>query len=274
MKTFMKVNAVVLAVGIVLMIAGFATLRVNWHSYSADSVSYEETVSAEDWNNAVRLKIDVGFASLHIMKGKTVKLFAEEVPEPLAAHLTAEGDTISLKSDTVRGKDLIKSSGASIDSAGTYTLYIPDYIENIDVDFSFGELKITDIYAKNADIAIAYSNSELCLGVTDSLSIDTSFGNTDIDLLTRECREFRLSSGFGDCDIMNARISGSADIDNSFGDMDIKLLGDNYHIDSDNAFGDSSVNGSRSDGKIRINVSNAFGDIDVYTDDVPEFLID
>lgn len=272
MKTFMKVNAVALAVGIVLVIIGCATLRFKWRSYSFATTSYEEKISAEDWKNASKLVIDTGFASLRVKKGNELKLTADEVPETLAAHLTADGDTIRLKSDGIKGTDLLKSSGININSAGTYTLYIPDtdYLEHLDVDFCFGELTMTDIYAENADIQISYSDAELLLGVTDRLNVDTSFGDCDIDMLLGECGSLTVTSSFGDCDIKNARITESASLDNSFGDFDIQLIGDDYDIDSDNAFGESDVSGSRSDGSVKIYVTNSFGDTDIDVKDSPK----
>lgn len=272
MKTFMKVNAVALVVGIVLVIVGCVTMRFKWRSYSVETTSYEEKISAEEWKNASNLEIDAGFANLRVKKGNEFKLVADEVPERLAAHLTADGDTIILKSDEIKGTDLLKSSGINIHSAGTYTLYIPDskYIENLSVDFCFGELTITDIYTNNADIAISYSDSELALAALESLNIDASFGDTDIDMLLKECRSLTVTSSFGDCDIKNARITESASFYNSFGDFDIQLIGDDYDIDSDNAFGDSDVSGSNPDGKVKIYVTNSFGDTDISAKDSPK----
>lgn len=265
MKKFIKINAIILVIGFVLTIIGGA-LIVNYRSYfNGKTVSYMETLSADEIKDISRLKIDAGFASLKIVAGDGFSLKADEVPEALAAHLEFSGDTAELKLDDFNGKDLLKSSGINVNSKGEYTLTVPEDMkfENLSVDFYFGKLTAGDLRAENADVQLSYSDSELNLGVCGNLNINTNFGDTDIDLGAEKLLKMTLSSNFGDCDIKNAVITGSASIGNSFGDMDVFLIGNDYDFYSSNAFGDIRKNGGNSSGSVKVEVSNAFGESDV-----------
>lgn len=277
MKTFYKVNAIIAAVGVVMLIVGGVLFSFNWKSYSMTTISYEETLESREWKDADTLKIDAGFASLNIVSGNNFKLVADEVPERFQAHLTEKNGVVTLKSDnmTYTMKDLAKGSKNNLnvrwDSAGTYTLYVPDYFENVIVDFAFGELFIDGMSTGNALIDSSFSSVKIKnFGVSEKLNIDVSFGDSDIDLLPVAFEKLTIDSSFGDFDIKNVCVTGSAYIDNSFGDLDVRLLGDDYKINNITSFGSSTVDGSHSDGNVKISVDNSFGDTCVIADESPE----
>lgn len=265
MKTFIKVNAVIAAVGLVMAVTGSILLSVKWNAYAADTVSYEESLTDSEIKNTAVLNINTGFSSLKIISGDEFKLTAENVPEAFAAHLSADDKEISLSSPEFDLVQLLKKKNLNTGSSGEYTLCIPeDYsFKNLDIDFAFGSININEINAENAEFSVAYSDTDVNIAASGSVNIDASFGDTNIDLLHSKCSLLNISSAFGNCDIKNLTLTGSADIDTSFGDTDILLSEGSYKFLKSNAFGECSISVPESEKGTPINISNAFGSVTV-----------
>lgn len=272
MKTFYKVNAIIAAAGLVIMIIGFATCSYSVNTISLDTVSYDETIEKDKWENADTLKIDAGFADMTIERGDELKLVAKDVPEKFKAHLNSNGSIVELKSDnmTTDLRKLINKDNIGVninfgvDGAGSYILYVPDDFENVKIDFAFGNFNIENLKADNAEIAVSFSDVELgTLEIKNNLSIETSFGDTDITTVSGDCDKFSLTSSFGDCDIENVFITESASITNSFGDLSVQFVKNEYDISSNTAFGNTSMSGNNSDGKVKVDITNSFGNTDI-----------
>lgn len=272
MKTFHIVTASLAITGLVLSVVGFATLNAFSGFKDFEIISYDEALTAEETASADTLKVSTGFAPLKIVTGDEVKLVADRVPYELSAHLSAKNDEIILSSKEMIDYNAesvningIPAFNADSESFGGYTLYIPESIKKLELDYVFGELDLSDISAEYADISVGFSDCSLNLAVTESLSIDTAFGDTSIDMSGAQCRRLNISSGFGSLDIRNLSITGSAEIDNGFGDVELALTGTDYDIDSDSAFGSSNITGESSSGKVDIDISNGFGSVNVST---------
>ncbi len=265
MKTFIKVNAIIAAVGLAMAVTGSALISVKWKSYAADTVSYEENLNDNEIQNTDVLNINTGFSSLKIISGDELKLTAENVPEAFAAHLSSDGKEISLSSPEFDLVQLLKKKNLNTGSGGEYTLCIPeDYsFKNLDIDFAFGSINISEINTENAEFSVAYSDTDINIAASGSVDIDASFGDTDIDLLNNKCSTLNLSSAFGNCDIKNLTLTGSADIDAAFGDTNILFSGGSYAFSKDNAFGECSISIPESEKGTPINISNAFGSVTV-----------
>lgn len=260
MKKFIKINAIIIAAGFVLFLIGTVWLSSTGSKYfSGKTVSYEEDLNGRDISEFKKLEIEAGFAEMNIVTGSEVRLTAENVPEGLEAHLSCDNKTIKVSYDRNYGGNLFKNAGINVNSNGSYTLYVPESLSKIDVEFGFGKLAVSGLSCDKAEFDISYSDTDISVAAS-KLDVDSAFGDTYIDMMSVECSKADISSAFGQCRIDNAWITEAADIDSSFGEVSCQLIGNRYSVDSDNSFGDCTVSGDVSGSGAEINVSNSFGD--------------
>lgn len=273
MKKYVKIGLIVLTVGILMCVISGAIIYATEDNFNfgnfGPTTSFTETLDDINANpdDIKNISISLSMGDIKIESGSEFRLEADDVYEKSAAHLNLNGDTLEIK-EKKKKKDPLNINFGVV-TTQNYTLTIPDEVyENINFELAFCDAEVKDISCENAEFDISFGDFECTnLDVSDSFTSNTSFGDSDFEIVSDEIERISVNNSFGDYDLKAKYLTENGDIDNSFGDCTVTLRGDNYKISKSNSFGDISADSNRS-GSDTVNVSadNSFGDLDIDTD--------
>lgn len=191
---------------IVVVVGGMAGWNKNLTSYNQNF----------EYDKITNLDIDMAFGELIIKPGKILNVEAKNVPSDFSCK--TENNTLKICSD---GKNF-SFSGGSWNSKIILTVPADFQFENVDIDFSCGEVNFTDLTANN------------------SFRLDSGCG--EITLKNVQLNDADISLGVGEIDV-NGVLSGKSSLDNGIGEIEVNIYAnpDNYIISKDHGIGESKV---------------------------------
>lgn len=138
------------------------------------------------------------------------------------------------------------------------TIYIPkEYSKNINVDASFGDIKIANF--ENAIMNIEEDCGDIEIQSVKDIVVKNSYGDIKIEKITNKCN---IKNNCGDIKINKLEIKEDSSIESDLGDIKIEKTSDIY-IDSKVNLGDVKVNENNRHSEVVLKVRNNCGDIKV-----------
>ena len=249
-QKWIKIGAIALAVFIILIIInGILFLLGALSFFGSGTKDFREYYS-----NIESIEIDVNASSVNIIPGDEFLIEASGV-----------SDSFRVKE---RRNTLEISEGAFwlFNNSGEITIYVPNDLNELNIDGGSGEIKIANIIADKLELdlgagLIEINSSTFCRADIDGgvgliNAFDTTFNSLDLD------------AGVGKVSIAGD-ILGNSKIDGGVGEIELILSNESlYRFNVDKGLGDITVNGESinntyGSGENLIDIDNGIGAVTI-----------
>lgn len=234
--------------------SGFLGLRKN-----SVTLGDLKVVANIENNNYTKLKIDVAYSNLKVVKGDMFKVESNSND----VSCKQNSDTISIKED---------SKWFFNKEASNLVITIPEniFLNEIKIETGAGEVYIEELKSENLSFQMGAGKVEIQkLIATNKAKIDGGAGK--LDILDGEINNLDMDMGVGKCSI-TSKLTGSNDINSGVGKLDINLLDEinNYEIDVNKGIGAIKINGKEAsngiyhgNGTTYLKIDGGVGSIDI-----------
>ncbi len=190
------------------------------------------TITTIENKNFAKLKIDVEYSNLKIVKGEAFKVESNSND----VYCKQNGDTLNIKED---------SKWFFNNEASDLIITIPEEtsFDEIKIETGAGEVYIEELKCSNLNFEMGAGKVEIQnLFATNKAKIDGGAGK--LDILNGEINNLDMDMGVGKCSI-TAKLTGSNDIDSGVGKLDINLTDEieGYEIKISKGIGSIKING-------------------------------
>lgn len=210
-------------------------------------------------NNYTKLKIDVAYSNLKVVKGDMFKVESNSNE----VSCKQNSDTISIKED---------SKWFSNKEASELIITIPENtsFDEIKIETGAGEVYIDELKSNNLVFKMGAGKVEIRnIFATNKAEIDGGAGK--LDILAGEINNLDMDMGVGKCSI-TSKLSGFNEIDAGVGKLDINLTDEisNYEVDVEKGIGSIRINGKEAsngvyhgNGTTHLKIDGGVGSIDI-----------
>lgn len=247
-----KIGAIILAIFIICVIINAIIAVV----YSLTNKNGDNSF-IESYINIRNIEIDLETSNLEIRSGNEFRVEASNVSD-------------SFKVRENRGNLEIEEDGFWLfgSSNGEVIVYIPNEINELNIDTGAGEIKISDITASYFNLDQGTGIIEINNSLFDSAEIDGGTGSIDVNASVFSNMD--LDTGVGEVNF-NGEILGRSNIDVGVGEVNLDLAGGEslYTLRIDRGIGSVKINSEDYDsssygsGSNYINVSGGIGSINI-----------
>lgn len=255
---------IMLIVGIILTVIGGYWLYSTGMSIKYNVESFDKEF---DGSEITRLDLDLGVGQIYIKPSPDEKIYvkAENVPENYYTFSTS-GNEFKANCEKIYLKNFMKIGLINTyDEDSGLTILLPEKLyENVIIDSGVGELYISGLSCKNADINQGVGECDYDnFTVTEIIDFDCGVGETDI--INSSFAKANVDCGVGEFKF-SGKLLGDLDADCGVGEVSFDIDGyyDDYEISNDDDFKldiDKGSNHSQSSGtKYKINIDSGIGE--------------
>ncbi len=250
-QKWIKIGAIALAVFIILIIInGILFLLGALSIFSSGTKDFREYYS-----NITNIEIDVNASSVNIIPGDEFLIEASGVSDSF--RVKERRNTLEISED---------SFWLFNNNSGEITIYVPNDLNELNIDGGSGEIKLTNIIADKLELDLGaglieinsstFYRADIDGGVGLINAFDTTFNSLDLD------------AGVGKVSIAGD-ILGNSKIDGGVGEIELILSNESlYRFNVDKGLGDITVNGESinntyGSGENLIDIDNGIGAVTI-----------
>ena len=228
-----KYGAITLAVFIILMIfSAIISLLLLFVPRNNNDNNYNNSYN-ESYQQIVDLEIDLDNATLEIKNGSEFKIETFDVSD-------------NFKTYTTNNKLYIKEENFWFwnKTESRVTIYVPNYLDNLDIDIDAGKLTIDNIQVKKLDLDT--NNTDTNLNNVEALKANISTGVGRVDVTGANFNDLDLETGVGEVN-WQGQITGKSSIETGIGNVYLNLLGgeESYQFRVDKGLGNVLIDGNK-----------------------------
>ena len=248
-----KIAAIVLAIFIICIIINAILALVGSFAYAEGDVTF-----LESYNNISNIEIDLGTTNLEIKKGVEFKVEASNVTDKFK--VKKRNNTLYIEEDSfwLFGNN----------NAGKVIVYVPEYLEELNIDTGAGTTTINNISARKMNLDHGAGIIEINASTFDNSEIDGGTG--EINISSSIFTNLELDTGVGEVNF-NGQILGKSNISAGIGEINLTLTGGEelYELRIDKGIGDVFLNGedygrsSYGNGANLIDIDGGIGEINI-----------
>ncbi len=248
-----KIAAIVLAIFIICIIINAILALVGSFAYAEGDITFLE--SYKDISN---IEIDLNTTNLEIKKGVEFKVEASNVTDKF--HVRKRHNTLYIEEDSfwLFGNN----------NAGKVIVYVPEYLNELNIDTGAGETSIDSISAK--EFTLDYGAGVININNSEFSNAEIDGGTGTININNTILTNSEIDTGVGEVNI-NGQLLGRSSINSGIGKLNINLTGGEslYELRLDKGIGSITLNGldydksSYGNGINIINIDGGIGEIDI-----------
>lgn len=247
-----KIAAIVLAIFIICLIINAILALVGSFAYEGD-VDFVETFTSVD-----DIVVDLNTINLEIRSGVEFKVEASNVTNRF--NVRERNNCLYIEDDSfwLFGNN----------NAGKVIVYVPLYLDELNIDTGAGTVVINDIRARYLELDQGAGILEINNSQFDKAEVDGGAGTIKVD--NSIFTNLELDTGVGEINF-NGQILGNSVIDSGIGEVNLTLAGGEnlYELIIDKGIGDFKINGedygrsSYGNGINKIKLNNGVGEVNV-----------
>lgn len=190
-----------------------------------------------NYSNITNLEIDLDNATLEIKKGTEFKIETYDISDNFKTHTT--NNKLYIEEEHFWFWDKAHSR---------VTIYVPDSLDNVDIDIGAGKLILDSIQIKRLDLDLG--STETVLNNIEALKSSISGGAGKINATNSTFNDLELETGVGEVNL-EGTITGRSSIETGVGKVNLNLLGgaDIYQFNIDKGLGNVNIAGEKYDGR-------------------------
>lgn len=221
-----KIAAIVLAIFIICLIINSILALIYSLAYTKGDINF-----IQSYSNIDSIEIDLSATNLEIKQGPEFKIEASDVTDKF--RVRERNGYLSIEED---GFWLFGNN-----NAGSVTVYVPDYLEELNIDTGAGTVSINDISARYLELNQGAGIIKINDSTFDKSEIDGGTGTIDVDASV--LKNMQLDTGVGEVNF-RGQILGDSSVDSGIGEVNITLTGGEelYELRIDKGLGDFTIN--------------------------------